>query len=80
MSNVYVIWKQIDCLQEAHISMGCTGAVAEWWRVGLVIQCLHWGRGSFPTPGVYSAAIPLGKGFTVPSFLGWDLKEEVPCL
>ena len=30
-----------------------------------VIQCLHWGRGSTPTPGVYSAAIPLGKGLIV---------------
>ena len=29
-----------------------------------MIQCLHWGRGLIPTPGVYSAAIPLGKGFT----------------
>ena len=30
-----------------------------------MIQCLHWGRGSIPTPGAHSAAIPLGKGFTV---------------
>ena len=33
--------------------------------VGLVIQCLHWGRDLIPTPGVYSVAIPLGKEITV---------------
>ena len=42
-----------------------TGTVAYWYRVGLVIQCFHVGRGSIPTPGVYSAAIPLGKELTV---------------
>ena len=42
-----------------------SGAVAQGQSVGLVIQCLHWGRGSIPTPGAHSAAIPLGKGFTV---------------
>ena len=28
-------------------------------------MCLHWARGLVPTPGTDSAAIPLGKGFTV---------------
>ena len=28
------------------------------------------GRGSISTPGVYSAAIPLGKGLTLSSLLG----------
>ena len=27
----------------------------------LVFQCLQRVRGSIPTPGIYSAAIPLGK-------------------
>ena len=38
-----------------------TDAVADGKCVGLVIQ---WTRGSIPTPGVYSAAIPLGKGLS----------------
>ena len=29
------------------------------------IQCLHWGRGLIPAPGVCSAAIPLGEGLAV---------------
>ena len=32
------------------------------WTCSVVVQCLYWGRGSIPT---HSAAIPLGKGFTV---------------
>ena len=30
-----------------------------------MIQCLHWGKGSIPTPGAHSAAMLLGKGLTV---------------
>ena len=30
-----------------------------------MIMCLHWGIGLIPSPGVYSVAIPMGKGFTV---------------
>ena len=31
----------------------------------MLTSILHWGRGLIPTPGCYSAAIPLGKGLTV---------------
>ena len=48
------------------LQMYClSSVVAEGYLVGLVIQCLNLGRSSIPTPRDYSAAIPLGKRFTV---------------
>ena len=48
----------------------------------LVIQCLHWCRGSIPTPCVYSAAISLGtKGLTVHNLVFLDgTSNRRPCV
>ena len=71
---------QILCLCQSVKLESCQAQLAEGKWVGLVIQCLRWGRGSIPTPDIYSAAIPLGKELTVPSLFGWDLKQGVQCL
>ena len=44
------------------------------WTCNTVLAALHWGRGSIPTHGVYSAVIPLGKGLTVHYLVFSDLR------